>query len=241
VVVTGLGIAAAVDATDGRVAWAVRYDRDVVGGIRSARLRKARDTTARESGFLNEPPILALDRCYLAPSDSSKVLCLFDRPRGPRREGVSWTRSRLGEQFTGMAAEQLVGIVPARGSEPPVLVVAGKGGQTEADPPAPVVVGLDALAGTLVWRAVAPGGSGSIPHGRALLTDREVFAPTWDGIAVYEADNGRLLTFLDLQGASTSVRDRLDPEARPWGNLLPAPGHGLVSIGPEGPTLWVPR
>jgi hypothetical protein len=239
VVTTGLGIAGAVDARDGRVVWLFKYDRDVVDPSRAGRLKDARDEEERESVATNDPPLLALDRCFVAPTDSSKVLCLFDRPRGAAREIVSWRRWRLGTQFAGMAAEQLVAVVPDPRAGA-VLVVVGKGAAGEADPPGPVVVGLDALEqGVLLWRAAAPGGGGSIPCGRAMATTTEVLVPTWDGIAVYETRaNGRLLAFLDLTTRDPAIEGRLPADAFPYGNLLPVPGRGFVALGPDGPAYW---
>jgi hypothetical protein len=240
VVVTGLGIAAAVDAVDGRPVWVVRYDRDIVGAGRIGRLRTPSGESPRQSLFANEPPIAALGRAWLAPTDSSRLLCVHDRPRGPRRELLAWRRARLGDQFAGMAAEQVVGLHVAPAS-PPTLVVLGKPAATEADPPGPVVVGLDALEeGVLRWQAASGTGSGE-PYGRGLLTEREVFVPTAQGIDVFDvvgASAGRHLATLDRSRLSAEARPTLPESAALAGALAPLPGLGLVAVDEAWVFVW---
>jgi hypothetical protein len=239
VVGTALGTLAAVDATDGRTVWVYRYPRSVVAGARSGRLENRIDDTDRQSGFVNAPPLLVGDRCFAAPTDGSLLLALFDRPRGSWRELLSRSRDRW-RFAAGLAVEQIVGVLPAEGARPAVLVVVGKGQGSEADPPAPLVSGLDplTLADRGGWHGASPTGWGAESYGQAVLADDAVYVPTWNGIAVYDVADGRDVGLLDLEGVPPARRRLLPPDIVLSGNLVPVPGHGLLALNGRSLVYW---
>ncbi len=242
VVSTGLGVLAAVDVVDGTVEWLLRYDRGVAATNRARRLGALRDGSPRQSSFQDEPPVLALDRVYAAPTDGPYVLVLFDRPRGRERSLVSWRVHRRFD-LVDFAAEQVVGILPAADDRPPLLVLVGKGAAAEGEPPPPIAVGLDALSPRRppVWRAVSTTGHGAEPWGRALLTSKELVVSTADGLVVLDAATGHDLATVDASRTPESWADILSSGAKPFGNLVPIPGVGILAVGSRLVTGWAAR
>jgi hypothetical protein len=239
VVGTALGVLAAVDARDGRVAWALRYERGVVSRGRTRRLGESRDGSARQSGFKNEPPLLALEGVFAAPTDAPHVLFLFDRPRGRSRALVKWRLHRRFD-FQHFAVEQLAGLHPGSAASGPRLILVGKGVSPEGDVPAPMVVAVDALhpdRGPL-WRGISTTGHGAEPFGRALVTEREVIVPTAHGLVVYDVLNGRDLSTADQSLVPRGWRDDMPPGATLFGNVIPAPGGGLLTANDRVVAAW---
>ncbi len=238
VVGTSLGIVAAVDADDGRPQWLLRYERGAVAQGRSRRLGSLRDTAPRLSGFRNQPPVLALERTFVAPTDGPHLLCLFDRPRGAGRELVSWRLHRRLD-FRDFAAEQIVAAQDGDGSHPPRLILAGKGRSTEGDVPAPIAVALDALRPPRVlWTATATTGDGGEPYGRAVATDAELFVPTRHGISVYSTVDGRDRATLDVSNLPDEWASLLPTDVGPYGNLIAVPGKGLLAVNESLVAFW---
>lgn len=252
IVGTSLGIVAAVDAHDGRLRWAHRYDRAVETERGRTRNRDRPDPGLRTSSFANEPPILTGGRCYLTPTDSEDLLILFDRPRLDLRALLSEARPRdLGN--ARHMVEHIAGVDPRPlGGRMGSLVLVGQG--QGGDPPGPLVTVYDAWTPDLVWpkkaaelralwEGISPTGFGAQPYGRALLTTREIYVPQAHGIAVFElvdanGDGSHFLTLLD-RGAFGAVEPR--GRARPYGNLIPVPGRGLVSVSATTVAFWGTR
>jgi len=242
VVSTSLGIVAAVDARTGRVHWLYRNDRGLVGGGRLRRLQGEEDATPRETGFANGPPLIAFERVWVAPTDGTQICCLFDRPRGPERKLRSWRRDRR-DDFVDFAAEQLVGLVPQAGDDPfPVLVVVGRGESSEGQPPAAIAKGIDALRPSWNrWEAFATTGDGPEPFGTALLTTGELFVPTRHGICVFALEDGSDLATIDVGSVPPRLETLRTPDVFLSGNVVPAPGLGLLVLGPTHAVLWRAR
>jgi hypothetical protein len=236
VVFTGLGIVASVDARTGRPHWAYRNDRGVVGAGRLKRLQGERDRTPRETGFANVPPLIAFERIWVAPTDGLEILCLFDRPRGPRRALRAWRKDRRAG-FVDFAAEQIVGLTtPAHGA--PLLVVVGRGEVPEGRPPAALAKAIDAFDPAGRWEAFATTGDGPAPYGTALLTEEELFVPTRHGICVFDLLDGSDLATLDVASVPAALRDLLTPGIGLGGNLVPAPGLGLLVLSGTHGVFW---
>ncbi|MDA1194305.1 MAG: hypothetical protein O2894_03905 [Planctomycetota bacterium] len=252
VVGTALGIAAALDAHDGRIRWAYRYDRAVETERGTQRNRDMRDPGLRTSSFMNEPPVLAADRCYLTPTDARNVLVLFDRPRTALR---ALRNHEIPRELanTNAVVEHIAGVDPGRregrlGSL--VLVGQGQGG----DFPGPIVTVYaaprDELAWPLeqrefraLWDGISPTGFGAQPYGRAAVTAAEVFVPQEHGIAVFELEdrdgNGsHFLALLDAGSIPEALRTRM--RGRPYGNLIPVPGRGLAVVSATSVAFWAP-
>ena len=238
VVATALGIVAAVDADDGRPLWLLRYERGAVAQGRSRRLGSTRDTGPRLSGFRNQPPILALDRTFVAPTDGPYLLCLFDRPRGSGRELVSWRLHRRLD-FRDFAAEQIVAVqVPPDGA-PPRLILAGQGRSAEGDVPAPIAVALDALRPPRVlWTATATTGDGAEPYGTAMATEDELFVPTEHGISIYATKDGGDLGTLDVSSLPEEWLALFPTDVGAYGNLVAVPGKGLLAVNDWLVAFW---
>ena len=127
VICTSLGLVGAVSARDGRVLWMHRYERnvEVTRGIRGRRRRE--DGEARSMSFVNAPPRLGYERCIVAPTDSSYILELMQRPIGPARmlegQAIHWR-----EHFDRFLPEQVLALAP--NPEDPSdlwLILAGRG------------------------------------------------------------------------------------------------------------------
>ncbi len=237
VVVTSLGIAAAVDAGTGRTVWTLRYDRGRPDGDDlTHRLDGPVESGDRRSSFANEPPLLADGRCFLAPTDSRHVLAIADRPRGRARTMRLWKRHRV-DDFRDLAVEQLVGVVGEADLDAPVLVVVGQGYEHDGSPHT-AVVGLDPATGAMRWERALPSGAEPEPYGRALVTAGEVYVPTRDGIARYRVQDGAEMPLLDRSAISDDDRAYVPESDRPVGNLVPIPGQGLVAVDVDAVTIW---
>ena len=250
VVGTSLGIVAAVDAHDGRVRWAHRYNRAVETERGTMRNRDRRDPGLRTSSFMNEPPILAGGRCYLTPTDSEDLLILFDRPRLGLRALVSEARPRdLGN--AKHMVEHIAGVdTRAKEGRAGSLVLIGQG--QGGDPPGPILTVYDAGTPNLawpreakelhaLWDGISPTGYGAQPYGRALLTASEIYVPQEHGIAVFEledrnGDGTHFLALLDEGAFDPKIRAAV--KGRPYGNLIPIPGKGLVAVNATSIAFW---
>lgn len=238
VVSTGLGIVASVDARHGRPHWVYRNDRGVVGAGRLKRLQRENDHTPRETGFANVPPLLAFERIWVAPTDGLEILCLFDRPRGRRRSLRAWRKNRRAG-FVDFAAEQIVGLAPPPENEAsPLLVVVGRGEVPEGRPPAAIAKAIDAFDPARRWEAFATTGDGPEPYGTALLTEAELFVPTRHGISVFDVLDGSDLATIDVSSVPVRLRELLTPEIGLSGNVVPAPGRGLLVLGATHGVFW---
>lgn len=250
VIGTALGIVAAVDAADGRIRWAHRYNRAVETERGNIRNRDRRDPGLRTSSFFNEPPILAGGRCYVTPTDSEDLLILFERPRMDVRALLSEARPRdLGN--SKHMVEHIAGVDTRRRegrSGSLVLVGQGQGG----DPPGPILTVYDAGTPNLawpreakelrsLWEGISPTGFGAQPYGRALLTSQEIYVPQEHGIAVFEledrdGDGSHFLALLDQGAFDPKLRGTV--QGRPYGNLIPIPGKGLVAVNATSIAFW---
>ncbi len=240
VVVTSLGIAAAVDARTGRTLWSYRYDRGRPDGDDLGhRLDGTVETAARKSSFVNEPPLLVDGRCFFAPTDSRYIFAIADRPRGQARTSRLWRRHRV-DDFRNLAVEQLVGVIGEADAEVPVLVVAGQGYEGEGSPHT-AVVALDPATGLLRWERALPFASRPEPFGRALVTTEEVYVSTQFGIARYRVRDGAELSILDGAAVAKeggSLEDAYGRAYEPIGNLIPIPGKGIVTVNPSSMSIW---
>jgi len=253
VIGTALGIVAAVDVNDGRIRWAHRYNRAVETERGNVRNRDRRDPGLRTSSFCNEPPLLTGGRCYLTPTDSEDLLILFERPRTAMRALLSEARPRdLGnskhmvEHIAGVDTRHREG----RGGSL-VLVGQGQGG----DPPGPLLTVYDAGTPNLawpreakelrsLWEGISPTGFGAQPYGRALVTTEEIYVPQEHGIAVFEledrnGDGSHFLALLDEGAFDPKLVGKI--EGRPYGNLIPIPGKGLVAVNATSIAFWARR
>jgi len=235
--VSSLGIAAAVDADTGRTLWSYRYDRGRPDGDEPGhRLDADFEQGPRRSSFANEPPLISDGRCFLAPTDARYVFALFDRPRGPRRLLRLWRKHRT-EEFQNLAVEHLPGVTQVTSTIPATLIVVGQGFAAPGEP-FTCVAGLDPATGAVRWERALPDGGPSEPYGRALVTAGEVYVPTEAGIARYRLKDGSDLPFLDLPSIPRDLRDLLRPEEKPFGNLVPIPGRGLVAVNESSISFW---
>jgi len=248
VVGTALGILGAVDARDGRVQWIYRYDRDVETERGRRRNRNRRDEGSRPTSFFNEPPILALDRCFVTPTDGKKILVLFNRPRTARRSMLNAAAVPRDQASSKFMAEHIAGVVPGEKDRASDLLLVGQG---ESGPHSgPIVVSLLANDGALdwpmdperdlLWREESVTGFGNEPYGRALVTTREVFVPTAHGIVIYEIhdrdENGS--HYLGILNRDDIPKEMTDAPKRPYGNLIPIPGRGIVSVSATTIAFW---
>ena len=240
VIVTSLGIAAAVDADSGRTLWSYRYDRGRPDGDDLGhRLDATIETTERKSSFVNEPPLVADGRCFLAPTDARYIFAIADRPRGRARTLRLWRRHRV-DDFRNLAVEQIVGVVGETDTDEPVLVLAGQGYEGEGSPHT-AVVALDPATGSLRWERALPFATRPEPYGRALLTTSEVYISTAHGIARYRVSDGAELPALDGAAVARDGGSLLDAYGRPYepiGNLVPIPGKGIVTVNADSISIW---
>lgn len=82
VAVSGLGIAAALDARTGEVLWLLRYDRrDVRYRERLAGDDDQEEKVHQPAGWKREPPRIAGDSVYFAPFDATELFCCWLRGR----------------------------------------------------------------------------------------------------------------------------------------------------------------
>jgi hypothetical protein len=238
-VVTCLGIAAAVDARSGRTAWTLRYDRGRPDGDDPGRRLQTEEseTGDRRSGFSNEPPLAFSDRVAFAPTDARVLFLGNDRPRGAGRHLLLRTRRRI-EDFRNLALEQLIAAVPARGGRPALLVGVGQGYRATQEVHT-CVVAMDAETLSLAWERPLPDGGAPEPRGRALVTEGEVLVPARHGIARYRLADGGDLPFLGLDALPPETRSLLASEdERPWGNLVPVPGRGVLAVDSNSVAFW---
>jgi hypothetical protein len=248
VVATSLGFVAAVDAEDGRIAWIYRYDR----GLETGRARRLgsdeEDATQRLTGFANEPPVLGFGLTLVAPTDSNYLYGLGTRPRGPQRDLEQWHPKDRRSVFGEIAVEYVAGVVGGAGDVAPQVVLVGKGDSGDSGVPGKVIVGLEPLHGFKRWAFPAATGRGSVPHGRAVLTEREAFLPTRHGILVIDL-SGALGGGGPAGAQGPSERALLEGPPAPapqadlfaglaYGNLVPLPGEGLFSVNTTHVTFW---
>jgi hypothetical protein len=256
IVGTALGMIAAVDARDGRIQWIYRYDRAVETERGQRRNRDHRDDGARSSSFSNEPPIVTGDQVYVTPTDGDDLLVLADRPLTRERRLVCYEENRE-LRLTGSLMEHVAGVVlPQEGREGSLaLVCQGDDGEIPG-----ALVGVYALldggqghrAGqvlrwplegpelTSLWQGIGPTGFGAQPYGRALVTGKELFVSQDHGIAVFElldsGHDGHLLGVLDADDIPEALRKGM--QGRPYGNLIPVPGRGLVAVNATSVAFW---
>jgi hypothetical protein len=240
VLVTALGVAAAVDARTGRARWSLRYDRGRPDGDEvGRRLVDASETPGRASSLSNQPPRLAADRVVVAPTDARTILGLFDRPRGPKRLLRAWTVHRT-DAFRDMAAEQVAGIVPGTGAAPATVVVVGQGYVTDPlSDTCTCVAGLDLSTGVLRWARALPFGGEQEPFGDALVTRDEVLVPTARGIARFATADGAERPAIDATAIPAARLRALREDEMVYGNLVPVPGAGLVAVNADGVAFWL--
>lgn len=243
VVVTSIGIAAAVDARSGRTLWSWRYDRGRPDGDDIGhRLDEGIETGERKSSFVNEPPLLVDGRCFFAPTDARHLFAVTDRPRGRARTIRLWRRHRV-DDFRNLAVEQIVGIVGEADLDAPTMVVAGQGYEGGGAPHT-AVVGLDPATGAMRWERALPFATEAEPFGRALVTAGEVYVPAPGGIARYRVLDGTELPSLDRAALEADGQSPFDPEGHelmPIGNLVPIPGEGLVAVSTSSVSIWRAR
>lgn len=115
VVVTGIGVAAAVDARSGEALWLLRYDR-LRPRDRDRLAEHPERRVAPVSAWMREPPRIVGDRVFLAPFDSDSLYGCY--LRGLRRPGgefhvVLWDRHRA-EGHRSCLFEYLGGIAGGR-------------------------------------------------------------------------------------------------------------------------------
>jgi hypothetical protein len=236
VVGTSLGILAAVDADDGRPHWVYLYNRAVETERGNRRIAATADETERPSSFLNEPPQLVGQRVLALPTDGDQFCVLFDRPRGTQRllRAYDGRLTHRIHSFYNFAAEHVAGVLPPTPEGPPLLLFVGQGQGRE--PPGPVAVARDLLSMADPWAEPSPTGFGARPYGRALLTEGELFVPLREGIAVFAPRDGSLRAVLDRDDVPAEFRDYA-PET-PYGNLIPVPGQGLLSVSATTVAFW---
>ena len=232
VVSTSLGIVAAVDARDGRMRWALRNDRDINSARRVRGRISASERAPRGTGFVNEPPILLGERCYVAPMDGQLVYVLFNRPIG--RDRMLKSRS-LHQQtdFGPFRAEFIAGVAPHPEDGAPLALFTGRG--VNRTPPAPVVVARVVSPPRTRWSATPSTGLGASTFGRALVTAREVFVPTHGGVEVFDLATGEERTLLNLRDVPKEAREALP---RPYGNVIPLPGKGFITLSTTSVAFW---
>jgi len=97
VVVTGLGVAAALDARSGEILWLFRYDRKPSRELERLSDFSQEEMLHLESGWKREPPRIVGDSVYFAPFDSDEHFACW--LRGTRVPGVGfdieqWAKDR---------------------------------------------------------------------------------------------------------------------------------------------------
>lgn len=231
VVGTSVGVVAAVSARDGRTVWAYRYDRET-DPERERRNARRPSQGARVTGFSNEPPILGMDRCVIAPVDGTAVFVLTNRPRGIGRTMRCQQLAREGA-VVNMSIEHVAGVVPGANR----LVLVGRGQDTGV--PGPIVAARNARTGGRAWEHPGPTLFALEPFGRGLVTQREVFVPTRGGIAIYDLTEGG--ADLGVLEVGMLPRDMRDEFPVPYGNLVPVPGRGVLAVSATTITYWKTR
>jgi len=112
VVVTGLGVAAALDADNGEVLWLLRYNRKP--GRERERLSEWTDEQAHPGGgWMREPPRIVGGSVLLAPVDSDGSYGCWLRGRRDPEHGFAlqrWFRKRNKSPGENSLSEQLVGV-----------------------------------------------------------------------------------------------------------------------------------
>lgn len=229
VVCTGAGMVAAVDASDGRIAWIHRYDR-MTDALRDKRNANRPSSGLRHTGFSNEPPVLGLDRVFAAPVDGEHVLWLTNRPRLGSRSMVT---ERLGREVGGVANMSIESVIGVAGS-PASLVLTGRG-QEENGIPGPIVSVWDPLRRIERWRETGSTRDGIEIYGRGLVTDDLVYISTPGGIALYDLATGADAGTLDIEDVPENARR---PGMVVSGNLIPVPGRGLLAVSATSITFW---
>ena len=114
VIVTNLGVAAALDASTGEYLWLLRYDR-----LRFRERQRLSEEEERslphKSAWFREPPRIVGDSVYFAPTDSESLLACW--LRGARIDGsyyaVRWDKSRKKDHFNCLL-EHVAGIEGGR-------------------------------------------------------------------------------------------------------------------------------
>jgi hypothetical protein len=243
VVSTSLGFVAAVDAEDGRIAWLFRYDRGLETGKARRMGSEAEDLSPRLTGFANEPPVLAFGRVFVAPTDSNQLYALMSRPRGERRDLEGFKARDRRTDFPQMAVEYVLGAAGGFGGLPPQVVVVGKGDAGEGEPAAKVVAAIEPVQAIVLWSDALATGRTPAAYGRALLTEREVYLPSRQGLIVVplrggDAGSGSRSTHL---GPGLFPEGEGVPEALWTGNLVPIPGRGIVAVNTTHLAFWLPR
>lgn len=243
---TALGIVAAVSAHDGRIAWIHRYDRDVEVDRHLRGIRRREDRDPRSMSFSNGPPRLGYGRCVLAPTDGRGVIVLADRPMGKDRLLRMDVLHRQ-EDFVDFLPESVAALLapvaspaapatagPAQSGSIPAgaqldLVLVGKA--TGIDLPGSIATRRDISSLAQVWGAVPSTAFGSGTYGESLCTAGELFVPTREGILVFDLESGKRSALLHHEAEEPNAM-------RPYGNLIPVPGRGLLAVGATTVSYW---
>jgi hypothetical protein len=177
----------------------------------------------------------------VAPTDARRVFGLNDRPRGPDRLLRRWSAHRT-EAFFNLAVEQVVGVTAGAPGVPATLVLAGQGYARDGTSEAwACVVGLDPDTGAQRWQRALPFGDEPEPFGEALLTQTEAWVPTARGIARFALADGKEAPSVEPSLVPEDRARLLDAEEMLFGNLVPAPGQGILAVGADGLVLWAFR
>jgi len=116
VALTGLGVAAALDARTGEVLWLLRYNR-FRPDERERLTDWSEETVPVRSAWLREPPRIVRDTVYLAPFDSEELTACWLRGRTAPADGsfdaVQWEKHR-NRQHHNCQLESIAGIVQGR-------------------------------------------------------------------------------------------------------------------------------
>ncbi|MGQ0613430.1 MAG: outer membrane protein assembly factor BamB family protein [Planctomycetaceae bacterium] len=116
VAVTGLGVAAALDARTGEVLWLLRYNR-LRPDERERLTDWSEETVPVKSGWLREAPRIVGDTVYLAPFDSEELTACWLRGRTAPADGgfdaVQWEKHR-NRQHHNCQLETIAGFFEGR-------------------------------------------------------------------------------------------------------------------------------
>jgi len=198
----GVGLVFAVNAADGRIRFARRYDRSVIGGTDNTAANNwggQMPTTAQFDGWLEDLVIPFRSVIVVAPSDSDRLIA-FDRTDGR----FVWSAPK------NPFADPMQYVIGVRGRQ---LFAAGKES----------ILCYDLQGqGRLVWREEFGGES----LGRGCLTESGIYMPTSNSVIRYAYDlpagqRTRKLAQVGVRGLGSV----------PVGNLL-SDGRRLWSIGP---------
>jgi hypothetical protein len=118
VVVSGLGVAAALDADSGEVIWLSRYDRKPMP--ERMRLRVVRERwVAQRPGWMREPPRIVGDYVHFAPFDGDAISRCWLRGRRRPEDGamtlVCWSQRRDRDLGRNCLLEYVAGFHRGRG------------------------------------------------------------------------------------------------------------------------------